>query len=206
MSLNKCVIFFMEGDTECEFYKKLVEHIKNKCPNKKLNSYIEFVNIQGIGGFKNIALRKFNKEIKPKYWRDKNRNINRKIEFIAVLCSDTDVFELSHKPPIEWDNVKKDFKKNDAKRVISLQANKSIEDWFLYDLEGILKFLNLSSKTNVKGKNGQDKIKKLFIKANKVYIKGKKCGGLIDFLSIDKIEKSISEQLDELYEVFEIKD
>ena len=46
-------------------------------------------------GFKNIALRKFTKEIKPKYGDD--------WEFTIVLCSDTDVFDFAPKPPIKWD-------------------------------------------------------------------------------------------------------
>ena len=40
--------------------------------------------------FKSITLRKFTKEIKPKYGDD--------CEFTIVLCSDTDVFDFAPKP------------------------------------------------------------------------------------------------------------
>ena len=99
---------------------------------RKIRYGIEYRNVRGVGGFKSIALRKFTKDIKTKY--DSN------CEFTIVLCSDTDVFDFAPKPPIKWDEVKKELKANGASKIIHVQAKRSIEDWFLYDLEGILNF------------------------------------------------------------------
>ena len=104
------------------------------------------------------------KEIKPKYGDD--------CEFTIVLCSDTDVFDFAPKPPIKWDEVKKDLANSGAAKVIHVQAKRSIEDWFLYDIEGILGFLRLGKNTKVSGKNGYDKLQRLYKQANKVYYKG----------------------------------
>ena len=48
--------------------------------------------------FPNETVRKFIKEIKPKY--------SEECEFSVALCRDTDVFELSPKPPVKWEDVK----------------------------------------------------------------------------------------------------
>lgn len=126
---------FVEGDTEVEFYKQVVANARKLHPAGRFNTNIEYRNVRGVGGFKSIALRKFTKEIKPKYRDD--------CEFTIVLCSDTDVFDFAPKPPIKWDEVKKDLANSGVAEVIHVQAKRSIEDWFLYDIEGILGFLRL---------------------------------------------------------------
>ena len=145
----------------------------------------------GVGGFKSIALRKFKKQIKPKYEED--------CEFTIVLCSDTDVFDFSPKPPIKWDEVKKELMDNGASEIIHVQAKRSIEDWFLYDLEGILRFLRLGKNIKASGKNGYDKLQSLYKKAHKVYYKGIQSNGMIDCLDIEKIANTVNDQLNPLY-------
>ena len=144
-----------------------------------------------MGGFKSIALRKFTKEIKTKY--DDN------CEFTIVLCSDTDVFDFAPKPPIKWEEVKKELLDNGASKIIHVQAKRSIEDWFLYDLEGILGFLKLGKNTKVSGKNGYDKLQRLYKQSNKVYYKGIQSNGMISRLDIEKIADKVKDQLDPLY-------
>ena len=135
--MEKCLVLFVEGDTEVEFYKAVIAYAREKRVNKMFDTLIECRNVYGVGGFKNIALRKFVKEIKPKYGEN--------VDFTVVLCSDTDVFELSSKPPIKWEDVERDFIDNGAK-VIHVKARHSIEDWFLADTEGIIAFLKLPKK------------------------------------------------------------
>ena len=94
MYMNKCLVLFVEGDTEVEFYKRVLLNARQKRPQKRFDISIECKNVKGVGGFKNIALRKFIKEIKPKYGEE--------CEFSIALCRDTDVFELSPKPPVDW--------------------------------------------------------------------------------------------------------
>lgn len=72
---------------------------------------------------------------------------------------------------------------------------------FLYDLEGILKFLRLAKNTKVSGKNGYDKLQRLYKQANKIYYKGIKSNGMIAHLDIDKIADEVKDQLNPLYKV-----
>lgn len=70
------------------------------------------------------------------------------------------MFEFASKPPIKWDEVKKELVNNGASKIIHVQAKSSIEDWFLYDTEGIPEFLRLSKISKVSGKNGYDKLQR----------------------------------------------
>ncbi|SHK96327.1 hypothetical protein [Hespellia stercorisuis] len=189
--MNKCLVLFVEGDTEVEFYKQVVANARKINPMGRFDTNIEYRNVKGVGGFKNIALRKFVKEIKPKYLDD--------CEFTIVLCSDTDVFEFASKPPIKWNDVKNELENNGASKIIHVQAKRSIEDWFLNDIEGILKFLRLNKKTKVSGKNGYDKLQRLYKQANKVYFKGIQSDGMIARLNIEKIAGAVKDQLNPLY-------
>lgn len=191
--MNKCLVLFVEGDTEVEFYKQVVANARKLHPAGRFDTNIEYRNVRGIGGFKSIALRKFIKEIKPKYEDN--------CEFTIVLCSDTDVFEFASKPPVKWNEVKKALVNNGASKIIHVKAKRSIEDWFLYDLEGILGFLRLSKKSKVSGKNGYDKLQRLYKQANKVYYKGIQSNGMIGRLDIEKIANAVKDQLNPLYKV-----
>ena len=195
--MSKCLVLFVEGDTEVEFYKQVVINARKLHPMGRFDTNIEYRNVKGVGGFKNIALRKFTKEIKPKYGEE--------CDFVVVLCSDTDVFDFSSRPPVKWGEVKKELKENGAAEIIHVQAIRSIEDWFLYDLEGVLGFLRLSKNTKVSGKNGYDKLQRLYKQANRVYYKGIQSNGMIGRLDIDKIANVVKEQLGPLYKALGIK-
>lgn len=195
--MSKCLILFVEGDTEVEFYKLVIEKARKQLPEGRFDTSIEVKNVKGVGGFKSIALRKFVKEIKPKYESD--------CKFTVVLCSDTDVFELASRPPIKWNEVERELKANGAYRTIHVQAKKSIEDWFLFDVEGIIAFLRLSKKTKLSGKNGYEKLQYLYKKANKTYYKGIKSNGMVNRLDIDKIANSVKDQLNPLYKALGVE-
>ncbi|MCI8985613.1 MAG: DUF4276 family protein [Lachnospiraceae bacterium] len=194
--MSKCLVLFVEGDTEVEFYKRVISNARQKRADGRFDINIECKNVKGVGGFKNIALRKFIKEIKPKYGEE--------CEFNVALCRDTDVFELSPKPPINWSEVEAAFKENGVRNVIHIRAERSIEDWFLLDVDGIISFLRLSKKTKVSGGNGYDKLKKLFKQANKMYYKGMKSNGMVERLDIDRIVQGVHTQLESLYKVLGI--
>lgn len=190
--MNKCLVLFVEGETEVEFYKQVVANARKWHPQGRFDTNIEYRCIKGIGGFKNEALRKFVKDIKPKYGAD--------CLFTVVLCRDTDVFEFSPKPPVRWNEVERDLRENGADEVIHVEACHCIEDWFLYDVDGIISFLRLSKRTKVSGKDGYDKLKRLYKQANKVYFKGMKSNSMVSRLDIDKIADEIRDQLDPLYQ------
>lgn len=195
--MNKCLILFVEGDTEVEFYKQVVANTRKLNPLGRFDTNIEYRNVKGVGGFKNIALRKFVKEIKPKYSKD--------CKFTIVLYSDTDIFDFASKPPIKWNEVKKELLSNGASEIIHVQARRSIEDWFLYDLEGILKFLRLGKKSKLSGKNGYEKLQNLYKQANKVYYKGIQSNGMIARLDIEKIAENVKNELNPLYEALGVR-
>lgn len=195
--MSKCLVLFVEGETEVEFYKQVISNAHKKRENGMFDMNIECRNVGGVGGFKNIALRKFTKEIKKKYDED--------CKFIIALCRDTDVFELAPKPPVKWDEVESDMYAAGATEVIHICAKHSIEDWFLGDIEGIKSFLRLPKKAKASGKNGYEKLKNLYKSANKMYYKGMRSNGMISKLDIDKIVDSVKDQLHPLYVVLGIK-
>lgn len=189
--MNKCLVLFVEGDTEVEFYKRVLSHARQKKANGQFDIHIECKNVKGVGGFKNIALRKFIKEIKPRY--------GGKCDFIVALCRDTDIFELAPKPPINWDEVEQSFKNSGVQNVIHIKAEHSIEDWFLLDADGIISFLRLPKNTKISGANGYDKLKRLFKLKDRMYLKGMKSNGMVERLDIDKIVQHVHNELAPLY-------
>ena len=84
-------------------------------------------------------------------------------------------------------------------KLFTYRQRGQIEDWFLYDIEGILGFLRLGKNTKVSGKNGYDKLQRLYKQANKVYYKGIQSNGMIERLNIEKIANAVKEQLNPLY-------
>ena len=157
MQLAKCLVLFVEGQTEVEFYKALIIHT-----DKKLEHKIIYRSIDGIGGYKKEVNRIFLKEILPKV---------EGCQVTVALCYDTDVFGYVQKPRINWNEVEKILKDDGAHKVLHIKAEKSIEDWFLIDKEGIKHFLKLNSDIEPQGTNGYEKLKFLFKRANKVYTK-----------------------------------
>lgn len=88
-----------------------------------------------------------------------------------------------------------------------IKAEKCIEDIFLLDMQGICRYLNISPIKNITGINGVEKMKKIFLKGNRIYQKGYKCEGFIKHLDIDYILKKKKEMfgplIDELIGVKE---
>lgn len=185
---EKLVILFVEGDTDDEFYKSLVSSLRNKANEKKFSCEVIVKNVKGVGRYKDKVKRIFINQIKPKYPN---------FDYHVFLCYDTDAFQLQKNPPIDWSSVKKALGESGA-TVYFIEAHQSIEDWFLIDMEGVLKFLRLPIDLKCKGKNGQVIIEKLFKKANKLYVKGCSTKGFIGALDIDKIMMNICSELNPL--------
>ena len=175
----------MEGDTEVDFYKKLISHLREK-QGGRLYCKVDVKNVKGVGKYQNKVCRIFEKSIKAQY-----PNYNYKV----VLCYDSDVFEFSPKPPVDWDEVTSIIRGKGASEVKLVKAVTSIEDWFLYDIEGLCKFLKLSKKVKMTGYKGQKGLSQLFLKANKTYIKGVRCNGLIDALDLNVIIPKIENEI-----------
>lgn len=181
---NKIIALFVEGPTEIEFYKAIVKfaHDTMGC---QFDCSFEWLDMHGIGNYKNIALRKFIK-LKEKHPSD---------EIYAILCIDTDVFDLSKKPPIDKEQVKKSLEEAGAAKVSYIEAKSSIEDWFLDDFSGVCSYLKLSTKTKRPSGKGQNALKTLFRLANRVYVKGSRTDGFIAKLDISKIMSAHCKEL-----------
>ncbi len=54
--MNKGIVIFIEGETDVEFYKKLLENIRSLCDESKFNvSTVVRRNLKGIGIYKNCS-------------------------------------------------------------------------------------------------------------------------------------------------------
>jgi len=185
--MNKGIVLFVEGDTEVVFYKKLLENIRSQCNERKFNlSKIVIKNLKGIGNYKNRVYRIFTNDIMQK---------NPGISFKVFLCHDTDGAEFTQKPPVKWEDVEGMLLYNGANEVIHIKAKKSIEDWFLKDIHGLVNYLKLPATTTSTGSNSVKKMENLFKKANKVYIKGGKTTGFIESLDIKKIMGEVCREI-----------
>lgn len=178
---DKVVVVFIEGYTEVEFYKELVRIMREHCGGK-LSCSVETINAAGIGQYKRKVLGIFEKQIKPKY---------SDADFYIALCYDQDVFELGKNPPVNWNEIKEEFLKRGAKEVCQIKAARSIEDWFLCDSEGVLRYLKLPADTKLPGGSGLCRLKALFKRGKRVYIKGARTAGFVQALDVEKILANI---------------
>lgn len=179
------VTLFVEGDTEVDFYKKLIAYIREK-NGGRLHCKVDVRNVKGVGRYQNKVCRIFENSVKSQYPGH---------DYKIVLCYDSDVFEFSRKPPVDWNEVTKALYEKGANDVRLVKAVTSIEDWFLYDIEGVRNFLKLPKKFKMTGYKGQKGLEQLFLKAKKTYIKGRRCNGLIEALDIDVIIPRIDDEI-----------
>lgn len=199
------VVLIVEGETEVEFYKRVLIEIRNNYPDQaqfKMKFKLEKpVNMRGIGKFQNNALAQF-ENIKNKN-DGKLKNVF--FKYHVFLCIDTDVFYYNQNPPLNKEKLKTELLRSGAESVSYIQAEKSIEDWFLYDLDGIMSFLKLKkiSEGYKKYQKGADKLDGIFKQANKTYIKGCKSEGFVEHLNIKKIMQNYSKELEPLTNIFD---
>lgn len=157
MKLKKIIVIFTEGETDEVFYKLLYQHFRK---NNEIKTKGIVKNLKGIGRYEQKAPAKLKHEVINK--NSKSR--------IIVFCSyDLDVFQIPFqaKPPVDWKKVEQKLYDFGADEVFHIKADKMIEDWFLYDIEGLCRFLKIKKPKKIVGKTAFDKIKILFKKGNK---------------------------------------
>lgn len=174
--MDNIVAFFVEGPTEIEFYKAIINTIR-KVSAKPYSCKFKWIDLQGIGNYKCSALKQFN-TLKEK---------NPDSAITVVMCIDTDVFETSKRPPINKKAVQETLISAGAHKAFYICASKSIEDWFLSDYEGVRRYLGSRTPAKRPKGIGQNVLKDLFRSSGKMYIKGKKVDGFIEKLDIQKI-------------------
>ena len=88
---------------------------------------------------------------------------------------------------------------------VQLGIKSSIEDWLLYDMEGICRYLNLATQPkSLKGSNGNAKLNDLFSKAKKTYQKGYQAKELVAALDLSVIRSKNSIILSPLEEALNV--
>lgn len=190
---EKGIVIFVEGETDQVFYKMLIKFLNDKY---KLNiplSKIIIHNVKGIGNYKSA----------PNMFKGRILRDNPNTDFYAICSYDSDVFEGNYmkKPRVDWDDVEKRLKKYHAIDVIHIKAKHCIEDWFLLDKEGICKFLKVRLPKNLSGKNGIEKINKLFKSGNKIYQKGFYVYKFLDFLDFELIFSKLEPEFKPLVDI-----
>ena len=210
----KDIVIIVEGDTEVEFYKLVKDHIKADKVKELGENYFKnhyafekIVNLHGIGNFQKDAKEQFDKireknDKKISKLEEQGKNVA--FEYHIFLCIDTDVFEYDKNPPLDKEKLKKDLLNSgeDVVEVSYIEAKKSIEDWFLDDLDGIKKFLKLKSiPKGYKSKStGYEKLKHIFKNAGKSYVKGNKVEGFVKKLNVPSIIKKHQKELKSLWD------
>ena len=53
--MSKCLVLFVEGDTEVEFYRRVISKARQKRTNGRFDINIECKNVKGVGGFKKFC-------------------------------------------------------------------------------------------------------------------------------------------------------
>lgn len=184
-----------EGETDEEFYRLLLEQIKQNTGHKMFPfAQIDYVCARGIGKFETKMFNKI------KNWWTSSDLIN-KSEKIIVLCYDLDVFEYQQKPALNREQFVQKINELGPCRIIKIEAKNTIEDFFMFDFEGIRKYLRLPANYKQKEK-GLLGLNKMFKDARKTYFKGAKIEGFIKSLDFDLILSGIESQISELYDLF----
>jgi len=213
------IILLVEGDTEVEFYSRVRELLLKKYQDTNKFKFLRPINIKGIGNYKvnaarqfDFAVQKFVKENKPEknHKLKKSEQKENKIQFIfhAFMCIDTDVLDSAQKParfrknpPINENDTQKTIRdKNGIPHFI--KAIYSIEDWFLEDSDGIIKYLKVDKIPKFKNNpSGAEKLAIIFKQGNKIYTKGGKSEGFIDNLNVEQILNNHTNDFKELLDL-----
>lgn len=194
--MDKGLFIFVEGKTDYEFFSNFRDYLRTKIPGNKFKfNFLEIKNLKGIGRYKGKAKAFCGRKI---------QGLKNKTELTVFLCYDTDVFDSHENDPIDWNEVESELKSIGIENVYHIKIKKSIEDWLLKDEVNLKKFLRIAQSTKIKGNNGVEKIKYIFKKASKVYVKGEKVNGLIDNLDIKVIGCSNCKDLKPLCEMLNV--
>lgn len=193
--ISKLLVLFVEGDTEAEFYKLLINYYREK--SSKPFPEVKIINLKGIGRFESKVVSKLKNDIlKDKKYKD--------LEIIVFCCYDTDVFELAKKPPTNWSKVRKGINELGIKSFYEIKSQKMIEDWFIKDLDGICDFLKIKKPKKV-SQEGLKVLKGLFKTSNKIYQKGSYTHKFLEKLDLSKIIGALKGVFDDLEKCLNLK-
>ena len=159
------VLIFVEGDTDEVFFKALIDYYASVSSSRLLP--YDICNLKGVTRYSSKLLAKLKNEYLPTAKTGGYR-------IKTVCCSyDTDVFEVLQPQIVKWDAIGKSVKRMGIDEFIRVGVKSSIEDWILYDQQGICSYLRLKqTPSSLKGTNGYQKMLDLYNKAHRTYKKG----------------------------------
>lgn len=182
------ILFLFEGDTEFEFYKKLLE---SKLPSRSIQ--LHWGNLRGVDNITQKALGKIHSFLDNKKYKDE-KSIHVYIAFDREgerhIPSRLNCQLLRHKLIA---------KKSRIASITEIIATQDLESWFFYDIKGLYKFLNIpKTKQNFSLFKNPEQLNNvhlshLFHKNGKHYQKGTKTAGLIDKLNLELIYDNIED-------------
>ena len=164
-NLKKHIVVFVEGDTDKVFFDHLLQYYRQHSTTPVYSSEVR--NLHGVTRYSNKVVGKLQNEICP-------AAAKKGMVVKAVCCSyDTDVFEFSERPVVDWDKVQREVTRIGIKEFYRIEVSQMIEDWILDDLSGLCSYLKLKSvPSSLSGTNAYAKLQNLFKRANKLYLKG----------------------------------
>ena len=185
------VVIFVEGDTDEVLFKALIEHYRTV--SKTELRPCKICNLKGVTRYSSKLVAKLQNEYLPEA-RKKGYQIQ------TICCSyDTDVFEVRNPLIVNWDTLRKTVKRMGIQDFLQLGIRSSIEDWLLCDMEGICRYLGLTTiPKSLKGNDGNAKLNDLYSKARRIYQKGYQVKELVASLDMSVIRKKNADALADL--------
>ena len=185
------VIIFVEGDTDEVLFKALIEHYRTV--SKTELRPCKICNLKGVTRYSSKLVAKLQNEYLPEA-RKKGYQIQ------TICCSyDTDVFEVKNPLIVNWDALRKTVKRMGIQDFLQLGIRSSIEDWLLCDMEGVCRYLGLTTiPKSLKGNDGNAKLNDLYSKARRIYQKGYQVKELVASLDMSVIRKKNADALADL--------
>jgi len=185
------VVIFVEGDTDEVLFKVLIEHYRTV--SKTELRPCKICNLKGVTRYSSKLVAKLQNEYLPEA-RKKGYQIQ------TICCSyDTDVFEVRNPLIVNWDALRKTVKRMGIQDFLQLGIRSSIEDWLLCDMEGVCRYLGLTTiPKSLKGNDGNAKLNDLYSKARRIYQKGYQVKELVASLDMSVIRKKNADALADL--------
>ena len=185
------VVIFVEGDTDEVLFRALLEHYRTV--SKTELRPCKICNLKGVTRYSSKLVAKLQNEYLPEA-RKKGYQIQ------TICCSyDTDVFEVRNPLIVNWDALRKTVKRMGIQDFLQLGIRSSIEDWLLCDMEGVCRYLGLTTiPKSLKGNDGNAKLNDLYSKARRIYQKGYQVKELVASLDISVIRKKNADALADL--------
>ena len=185
------VVIFVEGDTDEVLFRALLEHYRTV--SKTELRPCKICNLKGVTRYSSKLVAKLQNEYLPEA-RKKGYQIQ------TICCSyDTDVFEVRNPLIVNWDTLRKTVKRMGIQEFLQLGIRSSIEDWLLCDMEGVCRYLGLTTiPKSLKGNDGNAKLNDLYSKARRIYQKGYQVKELVASLDMSVIRKKNADALADL--------